>query len=261
MGHGTCVILRLPPNEIWLYDCGWLGNESYSSTGIDRALWSLGITQLNGIFLSHADSDHFNALPGLLKRFQVNLVITPPGMLDEAEPALIPIQQSLKHYQIDVMEAHQNIDWRKPDKFGQSGYQFPQAFQVLHPPIRRLTGSDNANSLVLHLCWGGRSMILPGDLEPPGTAVLVNLPRPNAGSILMAPHHGSLRMNAASVLDWARPRETIVSGGRRASKPEVHEMLSLHGSNVHVTAVVGAIRVQIGKDGEICIKEWDFLGW
>ena len=261
VGHGTCVIIRLPPNETWLYDCGRLGNESYSSTGIDRALWSLGITQLNGIFLSHADADHFNALPGLLKRFQVNCVITPPGMLDESESALIPIQRSLRHYQIDVREAHHKIDRRKLDKFGPSDYRFPQAFQVLHPPIRRLNGSDNANSLVLHLCWRGRSMILPGDLEPPGTAVLVNLPRPNAGSILMAPHHGSLRMDAASVLEWARPRETIVSGGRRASKPEVNDMLSMHGSEVHVTARVGAIRVQIGKDGEVCIKEWDFKGW
>lgn len=261
VGHGTCVIIRLPANKIWLYDCGRLGNESYSSAGIDHALWSLGITQLDGIFLSHADSDHFNALPGLLKRFQVNCVITPPGMVDESESALIPIQRSLNHYQIDVREAHHNIDLGKLDKFDQSDHLFPQTFQVLHPPIRRLNGSDNANSLVLHLCWRGRSMILPGDLEPPGTAVLVNLPRPNAGSILMAPHHGSLRMEAASVLEWARPSETIVSGGPRASKPEVYNMLSTHGSNVHVTAVVGAIRVQIGKDGDVCIKEWGFTGW
>jgi competence protein ComEC len=261
VGHGTCVILRLPSNEVWMYDCGRLGNESYSSAGIDRALWSLGITQLNGIILSHADSDHFNALPGLLKRFQVNCVITPPGMLSEPESALIPIQESIKHYQVDVKEAHHNMVWGEPEKLGLPGYQFSQAFEVLHPPFSRLPGSDNANSLVLHLCWRGRSLILPGDLEPPGTAMLVNLPRPNAGGILMAPHHGSLRMDAASVLEWARPRETIVSGGERASKPEVTEMLSVHGSAVHVTAIVGAIRVQIGEHGEVRVQEWNFAGW
>ena len=261
VGHGTCVILRLPSNEVWMYDCGRLGNDSYTSTGIDRALWSLGITRLDGIILSHADSDHFNALPGLLKRFQVNCVITPPGMLDEPESALIPIQKAIKHYQINVEEAHHDIGWNKPEKLGHSSCRFSQAFRVLHPPLTRLPGSDNANSLVLHLCWRGRSMILPGDLEPPGTAMLINLPRPNPGGILMAPHHGSLRMDAASVLEWARPRETIVSGGERARKPEVLEMLSAHGSDVHVTAIVGAIRVQIGKDGAVCIEEWDFAGW
>ncbi|MAI34178.1 MAG: hypothetical protein CBE00_08660 [Planctomycetaceae bacterium TMED240] len=261
VGHGTCVILRLPSKEVWMYDCGRLGNESYSSAGIDRALWSLGITRLNGIILSHADSDHFNALPGLLKRFHVNCVITPPGMLSEPESALIPIQDSIKRYQIDVKEAHHNIGWTKSEKLGHAGYRFSQTFRVLHPPLERLPGSDNANSLVLHLCWRGRSMILPGDLEPPGTAILINLPRPNPGGILMAPHHGSLRMDAASVLAWARPGETIVSGGERARKPEVLKMLSAHGSDVHVTAVAGAIRVQIGKEGEVCIEEWDSASW
>ena len=77
----------------------------------------------------------------------------------------------------------------------------------------------------------------------------------------MAPHHGSLRMDAASVLAWARPGETIVSGGERARKPEVLKMLSAHGSDVHVTAVAGAIRVQIGKEGEVCIEEWDSASW
>jgi competence protein ComEC len=221
----------------------------------------LGITQLDGIILSHADSDHFNALPGLVKRFQVKCVITPPGMLNERESALIPIQESIKRYQIDVREAHYNTSWGEPEASGGSDDRFSQTFQVLHPPFTRLPGSDNANSLVLHLCWRGRSMILPGDLEPPGTAMLVNLPRPNAGGILMAPHHGSLRMDAASVLEWARPQETIVSGSERASKPEVHEMLSAHGSGVHVTAIVGAIRVQIGKHGEVRIQEWNFAGW
>ncbi|MGB1706780.1 MAG: ComEC/Rec2 family competence protein [Rubripirellula sp.] len=261
VGHGTCVVLRLPSNEVWVYDCGRLGNESYGSAGIDRALWSMGITRLNGIVLSHADSDHFNALPGLLKRFHVNCVITPPGMLGEPESALIPIRKVIEHYQIELWETHGSSVSSQPLKSGPSDYPFPQTFQILHPPFTRLAGSDNANSLVLHLCWRGRSMILPGDLEPPGTAMLVNRPRPNAGGILMAPHHGSLRMDAASVLEWARPRETIVSGGERARKPEVLEMLSVHGSDVHVTAIVGAIRVQIGNQGEVRVQEWNFAGW
>jgi competence protein ComEC len=261
VGHGTCVVIRLPSDEVWMYDCGRLGNESYSSAGIDRALWSMGITQLDGIILSHADSDHFNALPGLLERFQVQCVITPPGMLNERESALLPIRESIGHYHIDVQEAHHNIAKRSRESLEHSDLKFWQTFEVLHPPITRVPGSDNANSLVLHLRWGGRSMILPGDLEPPGTAMLVNQPRPSVGGILMAPHHGSLRMDSASVLEWARPKETIVSGGVRAGKPEVRDMLSAHGSGVHVTTIVGAIRVQIGKHGEVRVQEWNCTGW
>jgi competence protein ComEC len=251
VGHGTCVILRMPQNEVWLYDCGRLGNESYSSAGIDTALWSMGVTQLNGIILSHADSDHFNALPGILQRFQVDRVITPPGMLAESEPALIPIREAMQRFQIDVLEVNRDA----------IPVNFPQIFRVLHPPLKRLSGSDNANSLVLQIDWQGNSVILPGDLEPPGTAMLINMPRPKPGGVLMAPHHGSLRMEAASVLHWARPQKTVVSGGQRARKPEVREMLSAHGSAVHITAVAGAIRVRIGKHGDVDIQEWSCAGW
>jgi len=261
VGHGTCVVLRMPSNEVWVYDCGRLGNESYSSAGIDHALWSMGITRLDGIILSHADADHFNALPGILKRFQVGCVITPPGMLSEPESALLPIQQSIRHYGIDVQEVHHDRGRDGIASLKHLGLKFPTSVEVLHPPLSRVPGSDNANSLVFHLRWGGKSMILPGDLEPPGTARVVNLPRPEAGGILMAPHHGSLRMDAASVLQWARPQETMVSGGARASKPEVQEMLSMHGSEVHVTAITGAIRVQIGKEGKVRVQEWNCEGW
>ena len=40
VGHGTCVVLRFSNDEVWLYDCGRLGNDTYSSRGIDSVLWS-----------------------------------------------------------------------------------------------------------------------------------------------------------------------------------------------------------------------------
>ena len=87
--------------------------------------------------------------------------------------------------------------------------------RVLHPPRERLMASDNANSLVLQIDSRGKTLILPGDLEPPGSELLVRADRPPPGGVLMAPHHGSLRMDAAAVLQWARPSETVVSGGQR----------------------------------------------
>ncbi|MGI9473152.1 MAG: ComEC/Rec2 family competence protein [Rubripirellula sp.] len=251
VGHGTSVILRLPDERVWLYDCGRLGNDANRSRGIDEALWSLGVTRLDGIFLSHADADHFNALPGLLERFSVKTIVTPPGMLKEDEPALDPIRQAIRDYDVPVREvASETIV-----------VSARQRLHVLHPPAQRLPGSDNANSLVLRLDCAGTCMILPGDLEPPGTESLINTSRPPPGGILMAPHHGSLRMNAEAVLHWARPRETIVSGGRRARNPEVRRMLARFGSDVKITANVGAIRVRISRNGDIDVQTWKDAPW
>ena len=251
VGHGTCVVLRFADDDVWLYDCGRLGNNTGSSRDIDATLWSMGVAKLTGVILSHADSDHYNALPGVIRRFGVGQIVTPPGMLDEHEPALRQTRRAIKKTQIPIREVAASDEIRAGT----------HVMSVVHPPQKRIEGSDNANSLVLRIDHEGKSLLLPGDLEPPGTDVLVRDDRPPPGGVLMAPHHGSLRMDAATVLQWARPRETIVSGGERAKRPEVKEMLSEAGSNVYVTAAQGAIRVLIKSDGIVEVRTWNESPW
>jgi competence protein ComEC len=251
VGHGTSVVLRFADDDVWLYDCGRLGNDTHSSRDIDVALWSLGVTRLEGVFLSHADADHFNALPGVLRRFAVREVITTPGMLDEPEPALVAVRPGIKASGALVRELSRDAI------ITTNGH----TIRVLHPPLKRVGGSDNANSLVLQIDCGGKSLILPGDLEPPGTEWLIRADRPPLGGVLMAPHHGSLAMDAASVLQWSRPRETVVSGGLRARRPEVQDMLSATGSGVHVTSRLGAVRIRINREGSVEVRSWAESPW
>ncbi|MCA9138551.1 MAG: ComEC/Rec2 family competence protein [Planctomycetales bacterium] len=252
VGHGTSVIVRTDDGKVWLYDCGRMGNSQGTSRDIDTALWSLGVTHLDGIFLSHADADHYNALPAILDRFGVDVLITPPGMLDQDEDALAEIRLAIAVHSTNVREIAAG---------GLSDVIDNPAMSVLHPPLGGVPGSDNANSLVLRIDHFGSAFLLPGDLEPPGTESLVSAPRPPAGGVLMAPHHGSLTMNADAVLAWARPRETIVSGSRRAARVEVEAMLSATGSGVHVTARDGAVRVRLDELGRIQVRTWREEPW
>ena len=272
VGHGTSVIVRTSPSVAWLYDCGRMGNDAGESDDIDGALWALGLRRLQGIMLSHADADHFNALPGLLEKFSVGKIVTPPGMLDEPEGALIPIRDLIRRSGIPVQEVSRG-DWLQPsDGVARARPQDePQGpsklggesigMEVLHPPRQRLKGSDNANSLVLRLDVDRRTLILPGDLEPPGTAALIRQDRPPPGGVLMAPHHGSLTMDAESVLQWARPRETVVSGGERARNPQVSQALAITGSGVYVTANLGAIRVRLVPGKPVEVRPWLISPW
>lgn len=254
VGHGTSVIVRTPDHKVWLYDCGRMGNDLGTSRNIDTTLWSLGITRLHAVFLSHADADHYNALPAILERFSVDQIVTPPGMLETNEVAIADLRRTIKSFGVPVREVACDASDFGP-MIGS------QKMSILHPPREGVGGSDNANSLVLMIEHGGQSLLLPGDLEPPGTEILTSMPRPSAGGVLMAPHHGSLSMNADSVLAWARPGETVVSGGTRAARPEVEEMLSLTGSGVHVTARQGAIRVRIDRTGKTEIRSWLESPW
>lgn len=251
VGHGTSVAIRFTDRDVWLYDCGRLANHLGSSQDIDETLWSMGVTRLRGIVLSHADADHFNALPGLLERFTVEEILTPPGMLQNSEPAVEWLRDAIARSGTPVRELSAG------GVFTAGGH----TACVMHPPPQRLPGSDNANSLVLQIQCGERTMLLPGDLEPPGTERLIGLERPPAGGVLMAPHHGSLAADAASVLQWARPREAIVSGGRRAGRPEVQRMLAATGAGVHVTSQLGAIRIRIDRQGSLEVRSWVAAPW
>lgn len=252
VGHGTSVIVRTPDQKVWLYDCGRMGNSDGTSRDIDTALWALGVTHLDGVFLSHADADHYNSFPALAERFSIDSVLTPPSMLATAEGGLAAIVAAIDRHQIEQRELAAGAG---DDQIG------GRSMAVLHPPAGGVGGNDNANSMVLQIDHGGRVLLLPGDLEPPGTESLVSQPRPPAGGVMMAPHHGSLSMNADAVLAWARPRETIVSGSRRAARLEVREMLSVTGSGVHVTADQGAVRVRMGGSAEIEVLSWLAQPW
>lgn len=269
VGHGTSVIIRDSHDQVWLYDCGRLANDSGSSRDIDEALWALGVTRLDTVFLSHADSDHFNALPGIVRRFQVNEIVTPPGMVAEQETALRKIRQVITQHRIPVHEIAAD-DRSQHDGLQHDGLQNDQRIKlsnlslpcvVLHPPPHRVPGNDNANSLVLQIVCGQKSLLLPGDLEGAGTDAVLRIARPPPGGVLMAPHHGSLSPDATAISSWFRPSETVVSGGVRARRPAVSEMLSFSGSGVHVTATVGAVRVRIDQSGKICIQSWAKNPW
>lgn len=251
VGHGTAVVIRTARHEAWLYDCGRLGNRDGRSEGIDETLWSLGFTRLEGVFLSHADADHFNSLPGVLRHFSVGRILTPHGMLDRPGESLASIRRRVRDDGVPVTELS-------------AGDTCPTAgsrVDVLHPPPTWIPGNNNANSLVLRIDHAGAALLLPGDLEPPGTERLIGRPRLPPGSVLMAPHHGSVSADVEPMLRWCRPRETIVSGGSRARNPEVARMLAVTGSGVHVTSVSGAIRVRIGPEGELEIRSWLESPW
>jgi competence protein ComEC len=251
VGHGTCVVLRLDDDKVWLYDCGRLGNESYSSRGIDSVLWSLGVTRLEGVFLSHADADHFNALPGVLRRFDVREVLVPVGLFNDLAPGLKVVHDLIVRRGLPIVELSSGARVR-------TGRQI---LRLLHPPSIGIGGSDNANSLVLRIDRGGHSLVLPGDLESPGTEWLIESDRPRPGGVLMAPHHGSLSEDTTAVLHWSRPAEVIVSGGRRAERPEVEAMLSQTGSSVHITSHAGSIRVRLNTSGQIRLQSWKESPW
>ena len=82
VGHGEAVVLELPDGRTVLYDAGRMAAPTACCRSVSGYLWSRGLTHIDAVVLSHADTDHYNALPDLLERFSVGAVYVSPVMFD-----------------------------------------------------------------------------------------------------------------------------------------------------------------------------------
>ncbi|QDV57819.1 DNA internalization-related competence protein ComEC/Rec2 [Rosistilla oblonga] len=251
VGHGTSVLLEFPNGENWLYDAGRLGDPAFARWPIEAVLWSEGIRHLDGLIVSHADSDHYNAIAGLAERFSIARVVGSHELFEDKQQGIAEVGRVLKAKGIPIESL----------AAGDLLLQQPHCrVTALHPPAKHLPGKDNANSIVLRIDCFDRTIVLPGDLEQPGTAMLLIQARPRPGGVLMAPHHGSLSQDIFPILQWADPSVVIASGGKRAAGPRVRKMLTETGAQGFVTHRDGAIRVSIARDG-IVVRTWRQSPW
>jgi len=63
VGHGACVVMQTPDGKTMLYDAGAIGSPEYATQSIAGYLWHRGVMRIDGIVISHADIDHYNAVP------------------------------------------------------------------------------------------------------------------------------------------------------------------------------------------------------
>ena len=249
VGHGEAVVVELPGGKTLLYDAGRLGTPTRASRAVSGYLWSRGVTHLDAIVISHADADHYNAVPEILEQFSVGVVYVSPMMFEQRSPALDALQAALTEANVPVRE----ITSADALQTGSSA-----TIDVLHPTRVGVLGSDNANSIVLSIGYAGRRILLTGDLESPGLEEVTS-DEPQACDVLLAPHHGSASSDPPGFAAWSTPRWTVISGGQREPADQVVTAYSEFGEVRH-TATHGAVRAVVGRGG-VTVACWRDAHW
>jgi len=247
VAHGCSVALELPDDRVLLYDAGRLASPRGAARSIAAYLWSRGRTHIDAIVISHADVDHYNAVPDLLEQFSVGVVFVSPVMLEDAQRpdanrAVRELFRVIEQAEVPVKTLHG----------GQHLASGEVQIDLLHPPAAGVLALerrqvDNANSLVMAIEYAGRRILLPGDLESPGAEYLM-AEQPWDCDVLLAPHHGSPRSNPPGFAAWCRPEWTVVSGRRGSNLAAVKAAYGPPGSpsgRVLHTAQTGAISVTV----------------
>ena len=206
-------------------------------------LRAAGIDSLDGLVLTHADEDHVGGTPLLLRSLAVGEVVASCPAAD-AQP-LLGLLQDARARGVPVRCAVAGVD-ALPGCADPAPVLWP-------PPLTPRKGNDA--SLVFRVSWGGRSLLLTGDLESEGEEALVDSGIDLRADVLKLGHHGSPGASSPAFLQAVRPGTAIVSGFRtrrqRDLSPETVRRVRAIGASLLATPEAGDVTVTVDDQGRL----------
>jgi competence protein ComEC len=202
MGHGCGIVVRSPTGRCLVYDAGRLGAPGAARRAMAAVLWDEGVSRIDTLVVSHADADHFNAVPELLERFGVGEIVVTEAFCSSPSGGVADLLDRAAARRVPVRTV------RAGDSFAVDPLC---RVRVLRDGAGQAAAADNERSLVLGVEAAGRRLLLTGDLEGPALADFVAA-GPDACDVLVAPHHGTRTSLPPDIARATRPGLVLVSG-------------------------------------------------
>lgn len=241
VGHGNAVVLRTPDQHVVVFDAGSFPSARKAGDRVGGVLLAHGIQKVDYLVISHADLDHYNGVPELLRRFSVRQFVGPPDLF--ADPS--PYVQSLQSI---VLQSGIAQRWVTAGDVLCQGEDW--AIRALSPQALPYSDGDNSNSLVLEVSYGTARVLLTADVEGLGLQALLDRSPPSY-QVIQVPHHGSHDSQPAAFSTWARAPLAIVSASSQRVPAVTRSAYEQAGSRVLVTDEVGAVLVAVFPDGRV----------
>jgi len=136
VGHGGAIVLELPNGRTLLYDVGVFGAPERAERVVQQALWEAGVSRLDGLVISHADSDHYNGAAGLMRSVPVASLLLSQSAVGIGQPGIAAMCDDAARDGA-VLRLVWSGDRLRVDP--------DVAIDVLHPPAGPGDVEDNAN--------------------------------------------------------------------------------------------------------------------
>ncbi len=223
VGQGQCLLLQYK-GEYYMVDCGG-DDEETAATRAMQLLLSQGIFRLDGIILTHYDTDHAGCADKLLSRIPADRIYLPVL----AEESVLRDTLAAKY--------SDKICWVEEK------LRIESANITIYPSEDR--EDDNESSLCILFQPENCDILITGDRSTEGEMDLLESEDIPDLEILVAGHHGSKNATSWELLNQTRPEIVIISVGadNRYGHPswETLERLNLFGCQVYRTDLEGTI--------------------
>jgi len=208
VGSGQCAILRTSSGKTWLIDAGTQSGLDVWSQTLRPFLSSKRMPRPDGAFISHANTDHYNALVGLLAEGPLDTVYLNDyfGRRSDLPQAEADMINMLVDRRCEIVRLRAGSMVRLDPE---------TSVEVLWPPASRPADlSTNDTSLVLRFVCGGRRVLFAGDLERGGQTQLLADETDLSADILVMPHHGAWSKSLPEFFNAVSPRVVLLSSSR-----------------------------------------------
>lgn len=194
VGQGQSIILQ-SAGKNYLVDCGGSSNTG-AADAVAAQLLSQGITQLDGIIITHYDVDHAGALVNLLTRIQAKALYLPPPddslTLDDEIAAMAPEAVQYVSQTMCIQEENLSLSIYAPEK----------------------QTSRNESALCVLFQGENCDILITGDRSVSGERALLSQTQLPKVDILVAGHHGAEDSTGIELLHAVRPEVVVICAGR-----------------------------------------------
>ena len=263
VGQGDCTVLQYG-RETYVVDCGSTSESKVADNILLPCLKYYGVSEVDGVFISHADADHMNGIMQWLTEYEHSHVkigrIVLPSLgkeaLEQEFGELLCLAKPL-NIPVTTLGAGDSL------QIGELG------LEVLHP-VKYCKDVEDANgySQVLLFTYQGHGILLTGDIGAEQEMALLSggvcekqsglLSKTMDNAILKAAHHGSKYSSSSEFLQAVMPEHIILSYGVGNSYGHPHAdavgRMKEIGAELWYTGRHGAIMVEI--DGEVEVRSW-----
>ena len=226
VGQGQCVLIQ-SKNEVYMVDCG---SSSENAAEISyHAMAARGIYKLDGLILTHYDSDHCNGIFDLVDVMDVDMLYLP-----DTEPD--------NKYRENLECTEIPIHWMEEELTVSCG---TGTISIIPPKTKQ---KGNESSLCILFQAENCDILITGDRDEEGEKALLHQYNIPDIEVLVAGHHGAATSTGVTLLNRTKPEVVVISVGaeNRHGHPdgETIERLNQMGCVVRRTDLEGTITIR-----------------
>nr|WP_296050115.1 DNA internalization-related competence protein ComEC/Rec2 [uncultured Blautia sp.] len=240
VGQGDGILIRTPDNKHYLIDGGSSSQSELGRYCLLPALKSMGISCLDGIFISHTDKDHLSGVQELLEYMEKGLTTIRAAYL------VLPGWTEPPEAWTDLASAAQKAGIKTvTGNAGNIIRSGAAAFEILWPESTARGKDVNEEAMVMELTYGDFRMLFTGDIGADTEKKLLSAGCLNDIECLKVGHHGSGYSSSEEFLKKVKPELSIISCSSTNTyghpSPETVKRLKDCGSQIEYTMKNGAI--------------------